>query len=81
LIRFGEDHLDCFFLNEHEYYYSILEAKEGLLQPAADLREILRFTAHGNAAITQTNRCSPTLERRMRDEDADHQYLPSAVKN
>jgi hypothetical protein len=55
-LRFGENHLDCYFLNEHEYYYAMLEANEGLLQSKSttDLPEILSFSANRKDAINET---------------------------
>lgn len=37
LRRKGENHLDCYFLNEHEYYYSLLQRDEGVLLSVTDL--------------------------------------------
>lgn len=81
LRRVGKDHLDCYFLNEHEYYYEMLEKNEGELQATNDLQDLLRSTENANRAILQTNSHTSILESRMDHDDDAHKYLPAVVKN
>lgn len=81
LRRLGQNYLDCYFLNEHEYYYAMLEKNEGVLQTATDLQDLLRSTENANKAILQTNSHTSILESRMDNEDDVHRYLPAVVKS